>query len=437
MVDRDREVRVLRGALADAVDGQGRLALIHGPAGIGKSRLLQEVRRLAADEGALVLTARGSQLERSFAFGAVRQLFEGTLSDPAQRVELLRGSASSAASVFGEIPAIDPAERADGSFAVLHGLYWLTVNLAEQQPVVLAVDDVQWCDTGSLRALAFLLRRLEGLPVLIAATLRTGEPHEDEALLAELAEDLATVQVHPGPLAPEATAELVRDRLGADAHDSFIAACHRTTGGNPLLLRQLLRALQVEGVRPDASHADTVNAIGSRAVSSMVLMRLTRLPADCTAVARAVAVLGDGCLLADVAALAGLDEPTTATALAALARAEVVRAGLPARASCTRWSATPSTRPCPSGERELHHERAAAVLQARGRDPRAGRRPPACSPRCAAAPTRCGCCGWRPRPPPSAAPPTPHRPTSSGPSPSRPRPPSGPASCSSWAGWAP
>jgi DNA-binding SARP family transcriptional activator/DNA-binding CsgD family transcriptional regulator len=368
MVGRDREVRVLRGALADAVDGQGRLALIHGPAGIGKSRLLQEVRRLAEAEGALVLTARGSQLERAFAFGAVRQLFEATLGDPARRVELLRGSASSAASVFGEIPAADPAERADGSFAVLHGLYWLTVNLAEQQPVVLAVDDVQWCDTGSLRALAFLLRRLEGLPVLIAATLRTGEAHDDEPLLAELAEDHATVQVHPGPLAPEATAELVRDRLGADAQDPFVAACHRTTGGNPLLLRQLLRALQVEGVRPDASHADTVNAIGSRAVSSMVLMRLARLPADCTAVGRAVAVLGDGCPLTDVAALSGLDEAATAAALAALARAEVLLSDhqlgfvhpLVRDAVYQALSA---------GERELHHERAAAELLARGATP--------------------------------------------------------------------
>ena len=213
--------------------------------------------------------------------------------------------------------------------------------------MVLAVDDLQWCDPGSLRALGFLLRRLEGLPVLIAATLRTGEQHPDEELIAELAEDLATVVVHPGPLDAAATSYLVRERLGADAHDTFVAACHRTTGGNPLLLRQLLRALQVEGVRPDASHADTVNAIGSRAVSSMVLMRLGRLPADCTAVARAIAVLGDGCELVDVATLTGLDE----------------RAGRPARsrrwpgsrccarttrsASCTRWSGTRCTRPCP------------------------------------------------------------------------------------------
>ena len=318
---------------------------------------------------------------------------------------------------------------------MLHGLYWLTVNLAERQPVVLAVDDVQWCDTGSLRALAFLLRRLEGLPVLIAATLRTGEPHDDEALLAELSEDLATVQVHPGPLAPEATAELVRDRLGADAHDSFTGACHRTTGGNPLLLRQLLRALQVEGVRPDASHADTVNAIGSRAVSSMVLMRLTRLPEDCTAVARALAVLGDGCLLADVAVLAGLDEPATATALAALARAEVVRPDYPL-GFVHPLVGDAVYQAVSSGERELYHERAAGVLQSRGRDPRADRRPPDPRPRCAAAPTRCACCSWPPRPRPTGAPRTRPRPTSSGPSPSHPRRPNGSACCSSWAGWA-
>lgn len=370
LVDREREVRILEGALADALGGQGRLALIHGPAGIGKSRLLQEVRRIGAEQGALVLTARGSQLEREFGFGAVRQLFEGTLSDAARRIELLRGSAKSAASVFGEVTtaAVDPEDRADGSFAVLHGLYWLTVNLAAEQPVVLAVDDLQWCDSGSVRALAFLLRRLEGLPVLITATLRTGETHEDEALLAELVQDLATVTVHPGPLGPEGTAQLVRHRLGEDAHASFVAACHRTTGGNPLLLRQLLRALQVEGIRPDASHADTVNAIGSRAVSSMVLMRLARLPKDCTTVARAVAVLGDGADLPVVAALAQLDDAATAAAIAVLARAEVVRVDHPL-GFVHPLVGEAVYQDLPPGERELHHERAARVLQERGATP--------------------------------------------------------------------
>jgi len=372
MVDRDREVQVMAGALADALDGQGRLLLVHGPAGIGKSRLLQEVRRTAAEKGALVLTARGSQLERDFGFGAVRQLFEGVLADPARRATLLAGAASSAAAVFDDVPgtthAHDPADRADGSFAVLHGLYWLTVNLAADRPVVLAVDDVQWCDTGSVRALAFLLRRLEGLPVLIATTLRTGETHEDEGLLAELAQDHSTISVHPGPLGPEGTAQLVRLRLGDNAHERFVAACHRTTGGNPLLLRQLLRALQVEGVRPDASHADTVNAIGSRAVSSMVLMRLRRLPADCTAVARAVAVLGDGAELPVVAALAQLDEGQTAAAIAVLARAEVVRVDQPL-GFVHPLVGEAVYQDVPPGERELAHERAARVLMGREATP--------------------------------------------------------------------
>jgi DNA-binding SARP family transcriptional activator/DNA-binding CsgD family transcriptional regulator len=368
IVDRDRELLALRGAFAEAMAGQGRLALIDGPAGIGKSRLLHEVRRVAAAEGALVLTARGSQLERAFGFGAVRQLFEGAVSDPGRRVELLRGAAASAGSVFDEVATPDPNDRADGSFAVLHGLYWLTVNLSEQQPLVLAVDDLQWCDTGSLRALAFLLRRLEGLPVLMVATLRTGEPHEDEGLIAEIAEDHATVRVHPEPLGAEATARLVRARLGDEAQPAFVAACHRTTGGNPLLLRQLLRALQVEGVRPDASHADTVTAIGSRAVSSMVLIRLGRLPQDCTVVARSVAVLGDGCELRDVAALGDLDETRTAAAVAALARAEVLRPDHPLGfvhplVGDAVYQALPSV------ERELSHERAAALLHDRGAAP--------------------------------------------------------------------
>ena len=376
MVDRDREVQVMAGALADALDGQGRLLLIHGPAGIGKSRLLQEVRRTATEKGALVLTARGSQLERDFGFGAVRQLFEGTVTDPERRSRLLAGAAASASGVFGDVPPSDTDDsgagaataRPDGSFAILHGLYWLTVNLTADQPVVLAVDDIQWCDSGSVRALAFLLRRLEGLPVLIAATLRTGETHDDDALLSELAEDLATVSVHPGPLGPEGTAHLVRARLGDNAHERFVAACHRTTAGNPLLLRQLLRALQVEGVRPDAAHADTVNAIGSRAVSSMVLMRLRRLPAACTAVARAVAVLGDGAELPVVAALAQLDEEQTAAAIAVLARAEVVRVDQPLGfvhplvGEAVYQDLSP-------GERDLAHERAARVLIGLGASP--------------------------------------------------------------------
>ena len=361
LVGRDRELVELRESLDEAWSGQGRLVLVEGPAGIGKSRLLGEAKRTAAEQGARTLGARGSQMEREFGFGAVRQLFEPALADPARRSELLSGAAGSASGVF-DVGA-DPAhEGADGSFAVLHGLYWLTVNLAADGPLLLAVDDLQWCDDGSLRFFAYLLRRLEGLPVLLVATLRTGEPHDVEGLLAELVDDLATVPVRPEPLDLEAVGDLVRHRLGEPADSTFVAACHRTTSGNPLLLRQLLRALQSDRVRPDASHADTVTAIGSRAVSSMILMRLAKLPRDCTPVARAVSVLGDAAELPSVAALAGLPESEVAAAVAVLARAEVLRDEYPL-GFVHPLVRDAIYRDIPPGEREMAHQRAARELE--------------------------------------------------------------------------
>nr|WP_269205094.1 BTAD domain-containing putative transcriptional regulator [Motilibacter aurantiacus] len=363
IVERDAELARLRAALDDALSGQGGVALVEGPAGIGKTRLLGEARRMAAEHGAATLSARGSALEREFAFGAVRQLFDPLLLDPGRRERLLSGAAASAATVFDAAPADEL--RADGSFAVLHGLYWLVVNLAADAPVVLAVDDLQWCDKASLRFLAFLVRRLEGLPVALVATLRTGEEHEEQALLSEIALDPAARSVHPGPLTLPGVGDLVRRRLGADPAASFVAACHETTGGNPLLLRQLLRALEADGIRPDAAHADTVTAIGSRAVSSIVLMRLRRLPADAGEVARAVAVLGDGAALPAVASLAQLDEQRAAEAIAALAAAEILCDEHPlgfvhplVRDAVYRGIAP--------GQRELAHGRAAGVLAAAG-----------------------------------------------------------------------
>ncbi|MGH2949118.1 MAG: ATP-binding protein, partial [Solirubrobacteraceae bacterium] len=76
LVEREREVAELGDLVDSARAGEGRAALIEGPAGIGKSALLAQVRRGAS--GALVLAARCSELEREFPFGVVRQLFEGT-----------------------------------------------------------------------------------------------------------------------------------------------------------------------------------------------------------------------------------------------------------------------------------------------------------------------------------------------------------------------
>ena len=173
---------------------------------------------------------------------------------------------------------------------------------------------MQWCDGASLRFLAYLVKRIEGLPVLVAMTVRTGERQPTDALLAELLLEPSATVLRPQPLSAAAAATLVRDRLsGAD--DAFVETCHRTTSGNPLLLRQLVRALESEGVPPDVVHADTVRAVGSRAVSSLVMLRLRRMPPTAVEVARAVALIGQDADLPAIAALAELPEERAAEAL--------------------------------------------------------------------------------------------------------------------------
>src|SRR3954447_25865842 len=264
IVERNDEIGLIGMLLGDAIAGEGRVALIEGPAGIGKTRLLAEARTQAPALGMAVLSARGSELEREFPFGVARQLFESALADPARRDRLFSGAAAPARAVF-EAPSGEPA--GDTSFAALHGLFWMAVNLTADRPLLLSIDDLHWVDSPSLRFVAYLTRRLEGLPVAIATTLRTGEPPTDQALIAEVIQDPATAPVRPRPLTAPAVAELVRERLGQHADAAFCSACHRATVGNPLLLRQLLSALEADGIEPDAAHAHVVRDIGQGAVS--------------------------------------------------------------------------------------------------------------------------------------------------------------------------
>ncbi|MGS0685601.1 BTAD domain-containing putative transcriptional regulator [Nakamurella sp. GG22] len=359
IVERAADLAAIDRVLSSGTDGDGRVVLIEGPAGIGKTSLLREVRSRAGS--ARVLAARGSQLEREYGFGVVRQLFEPLVAGGSQDA-IFAGAAGPSRSVFQQA---DADQSGDTVFGVLHGLYWLAAGLAAAGPIVITVDDVQWCDVGSLRFLGFLAHRLEGLPIVLVVTLRTGEQHANEDLLAEIVSEAGVVVITPRPLSNVGVHDLVRSQLGAEPDDAFVATCRRTTGGNPLLLRQLLRALDADGVRPAAANADTVRAIGSRAVSSLVLRRFTRLPAESRSVARAVAVLGDGATLTLVAELAELPPGTVAEAIGSLARSEVLRPDYPLE------FVHPLVHDAvygdiPLGSREMQHERAARLMAEAG-----------------------------------------------------------------------
>src|SRR5262245_11173578 len=361
LLERERELDVLDHALAGALAGAFGVVIIEGPAGIGKSRLVAEARTHAIERGLLVLSARGGELERDFPFGIVRQLFEPRLADEVVRERVLVGAAREAAAIFGLTEAPREDASAAGSFDALHALYWLTVNMSGEAPLLLAIDDLHWSDRASLRFLAYVLRRLDGLPVLVVGTVRPLEQGVDDALLAELMSDPDVQLLSPRPLSAGAAVALVRERLGDGVDRAFGEACHASTHGNPLFLSELLKALASERVAPDAAHVEAVAELGPRAASRAVLLRLGRLSPAAVKIARSLAVLGDGAELTVVGAHAELEAAALASAAAELVRAEIVRSDPPLGFVHPLVQAA-VYRDLAPGQRELSHERAARIL---------------------------------------------------------------------------
>ena len=151
------------GAIRAAAAGTGGTLLVEGPAGIGKTGLASGdgagARRRDARARRACGRARGGLLQ-----AVVRQLFEALVAGRARsRAMLLTGAAALAAPALG----LEPGNGDEASFAALHGLFWLTINLTRAGPALIAVDGLQWADPPSLRFLSYLAPRLDGVPVLL------------------------------------------------------------------------------------------------------------------------------------------------------------------------------------------------------------------------------------------------------------------------------
>ena len=335
--------------------------------------------------GCRVLTARGSQLEKEFGFGAVRQLFEPLLADPQRRARAAAAARRPSARGVFDLGRRRPRRRLVRRAA--------RPLLADGQPRAAAA---RWCSSSTTCSGATAGRCAtsptwcagsRGCRCWSSARVRTGERTTTRRCSPSSRATRRRSSLRPGAAdARTATAELVRRAARRPTPTpSFTDACHRTTSGNPLLLRQLLRALEAEGV-PPGRRARRPRA--RRRVAGRLEHGAACGCAGCrrtpTAVARAVAVLGDG------AAAAG--RRRAGGAAGGAHRRGAGRAGPRPRscatssrsASCTRWCATPSTATCPPGERELRHERAAAgCCGAAGA--RASRSPRSCCTRRSAA----------------------------------------------------
>jgi DNA-binding CsgD family transcriptional regulator len=363
LLERDLELATIQELLGAVGAGAGRVLVIEGPAGIGKSSLLGAAR--AAGSGMRIASARCSELEREFPLGVARQLLEPVLAGAAveERRTLLLGAAALGAQVLGE--SASSTEEVADTAAALHGLYWLTANAASLRPLLLLVDDAQWADVISLRWIAYLAARLDGIPLALVVAVRLGEVVPAQHVLDELASGPGVRVLRPETLSGGGVARLIEQRFGQQPDPAFAEACELATGGNPFLLGELVAELRRDGVEPTAANVARAAAVSPRSVARAIQARLRRLPPTCRSLARAVAILGDGTSLDDAAELAGLEAATASSAADSLASAGLLEGTRPLSFVHPLVRSSVETE-LSAGERAAGHARAAARLLARG-----------------------------------------------------------------------
>jgi DNA-binding SARP family transcriptional activator len=215
LVGRDAELAVLNEAAASAIAGSGRIVLVAGDAGIGKTRLVDELARRQSDR-AVVACGRGVEAGDAPAFWPWAEILRHLADD--DRVDLRAALDARTADAAALVPTLAdsalppaPALAPDAArFQRYDAVATLLSRVASQRPLVLVLDDLQWFDAGSLRLLVYLAGLATGAPLLAVATYRPEDAGaaEPRNALAELARSAAVTRVDLAGLRPDAVSRL-------------------------------------------------------------------------------------------------------------------------------------------------------------------------------------------------------------------------------------
>jgi DNA-binding CsgD family transcriptional regulator len=319
LLEREGELELIAGALERAACGEGAVVLVEGVAGVGKTRLLREAASCAVGAGAQVMLATGGEVERDLGWGVARGLLAGAFEREGAR---WTGAAKLAGPIFSDVGLTGEASLG----AMLHGLFWMVAQLADERPLCLIVDDAQWADMPSLRWLAYMAARVQDLGVVIAIGVRSGETSAADEFLEAIGCAPATQLVVVSPLSRQASDDLVSSELAGSGEEVY-AACFHATGGLPFLLHGLLDELRGRTtIRP----AD-ISEIQPERITRWLRSSLGALSAPAQQLARAIAVLGVAVALRHAAELSGLEDLEATHAADELARARLLESGLPLR----------------------------------------------------------------------------------------------------------
>jgi DNA-binding CsgD family transcriptional regulator len=293
LVERDDEVRLLTGLYAECAAGRGRVVLVSGPVATGKTALMWSLAARVGAEGGRFLGAVASRAEQWLPLGVVDQVLRaaGALTPRVRRlldvgVETVM-AAQERESDAGEQPLAP----------TLYALSLAMLDLADQSPLVISIDDLQYIDIASLQCLSHLAHRVHSARMLVVLNECTSIQPAYPTLRADLVRQPHTRRVRLRTLSPAGTAALLRPRLDAPTATALAADVHAASGGNPLLVNALIEDLR-NG--PDG------RLVPGEAFDQAVLECLYRGESSTLAYAQTLALLGQPVTAEVAGELAGL-----------------------------------------------------------------------------------------------------------------------------------
>lgn len=319
LIGREQEWAELKRIWKTSTKEQGRVVLLEGEPGVGKSRLAEEFLRWVVASGGTALRSRGYEARTGVPYAPMVEVLRGALGAPglaATAPEWLTEAARLLPELRTRFPGLPeappPADGAD-AWRLNEGVAQLLASVAAERPLVVSIDDLQWFDDDSCALFRFLVRRLEQVPVLWLGCLTLGEL-EREAPAARLCRVLRAKAeaetVTLGPLSEENVWRLIREMGHVSSPTGgrrFAARIHRITGGNPFYIVELLKTMFAQGllevdertgewaVLPAALEGGREFPV-ARSVQDIVAARVERLPANLAEILITVAIAGGlGC----------------------------------------------------------------------------------------------------------------------------------------------
>jgi len=304
LVGRDGELGELLAGLNDAACGSGRLFLLAGDPGIGKSRLAGAAAARARDRGFTVAWGRCWEAGGAPAYWpwvqALRAVVRG-LDSEQLRARLGAGApfvAQIVAEVAEMLPDVRPPSPTDAEgarFRLFDAVATFLRNAGAGQPLMLILDDLHAADAPSVLLLRFAARELGDARLLVLGAYRDIEldrGHPLAVALAELSREPATRHVPLSGLDEPGVARLIQEITGVVPHEGVAAAVHRCTEGNPLFVAEVARLLAAEGRLERAGDPARLALAIPEGIREVIGRRVVRLPEPCGRVLGLASVFG-------------------------------------------------------------------------------------------------------------------------------------------------